>query len=346
MFPLLRHHDRRRFEIFCYSDVQRPDEWTRGLLGASEHARGIAGVGDEAVADQIRADGIDVLVDLTMHMECSRLLVFARRPAPVQACWLAYPGTTGLAAMDYRLTDPYLDPLDGDPGAYSETTIRLPETFWCYDPLTRDEGVTPLPARRAGYVRFGCLNNFLKVGDGVIALWAAVMREVPGSKLTMLAPRGDARDRTLRSFQAHGVESDRVDFVEYQARTGYLATYRSIDVCLDTFPYGGHTTSLDAFWMGVPVVTLVGATVVGRAGLSQATNLGLPELVARSPEEYARIVVGLCGDLERLADLRAGLRSRMERSPLMDAARFARGIEEAYVEMWRRTTTAAGGEGA
>jgi predicted O-linked N-acetylglucosamine transferase (SPINDLY family) len=275
-------------------------------------------------------------VDLTMHMEESRLLVFARRPAPVQVCWLAYPGTTGLAGMDYRLTDPHLDPPLCDESVYSEATIRLPETFWCYDPMTRDEGVTPLPARQAGYVRFGCLNNFLKVNEGPIALWARVMREVRGSRLTMLAPSGDAREGALRSFEGHGVGPERVDFVEYQPRTAYLATYRSIDVCLDTFPYGGHTTSLDAFWMGVPVVTLAGSTVVGRAGLSQATNLGLTELVARAPDEYVKIAVDLCADLERLAELRAGLRSRMERSPLMDAARFARGIEAAYLEMWGR----------
>jgi predicted O-linked N-acetylglucosamine transferase (SPINDLY family) len=337
LFPLLRHHDRRRFEIFCYSDVHRPDEWTRGLLDVAERARGIAGVSDESVAEQIRADGIDVLVDLTMHMEDSRLLVFARRPAPVQVCWLAYPGTTGLAAMNYRLTDPHLDPPEGDASVYSEATIRLPETFWCYDPLTRDQGVTPLPARQAGFVRFGCLNNLLKVNEGVVALWARVMREVPGSKFTILAPGGAARDRARGLFETHGVGSERVEFVEYRPRPEYLATYQSIDVCLDTFPYGGHTTSMDAFWMGVPVVTLVGATVAGRAGLSQATNLGLTELVARAPEEYVRIAVNLCADLERLAQLRAGLRSRMERSPLMDGARFARGIEDAYVEMWERT---------
>ncbi len=336
LFPLLRNHDRRRFEVFCYSDVHRPDEWTRAMLGAGEHARGIAGVPDEAVAEQIRADGIDVLVDLTMHMEGGRLLAFARRPAPVQVCWLAYPGTTGLAAMDYRLSDPHLDPPGSDGGIYSETTIRLPETFWCYDSLTRDDGVTALPAKQAGHVRFGCLNNFIKVNEGVIALWARVMRQVAGSRLTMLAPRGDARDRVLGWFEAQSVTPDRIDFVEYQPRPEYLSTYRSIDVCLDTSPYGGHTTSLDSFWMGVPVVTLVGPTVVGRAGLSQAMNLELERLVARTDNEYVKIAVDLCNDLDGLAGLRAGLRSRMERSPLMDAGRFAKATEAAYLEMWGR----------
>jgi predicted O-linked N-acetylglucosamine transferase (SPINDLY family) len=335
LFPLLSHHDRGRVEVFCYSDVPRPDDWTRQLLGLAEHARGIASVPDDVVARQIRADGIDVLVDLTMHMDRGRLLLFARRPAPVQVCWLAYPGTTGLAAMDFRLTDPHLDPPGSDTTVYSEESIRLPDTFWCYDPLARDDGVGPLPAARHGFVRFGCLNNFAKVSDESVALWARVLGRVPGSRMTVMAPAGEARERALGLFGAHGVAPERIDFVDYRPRPEYLATYRSIDVCLDTVPYGGHTTSLDAWWMGVPVVTLVGSTVVGRAGLSQAHNLGLTELVARSPDEFVEIAVRLAGDLGRLADLRGGLRARMEQSPLMDARRFARAIEDAYLEMWK-----------
>jgi predicted O-linked N-acetylglucosamine transferase (SPINDLY family) len=336
LFPLLSHHDRERVEVFCYSDVQRPDDWTRQLLGLAEHARGIASVPDDVVAEQIRADGIDVLVDLTMHMDRGRLLLFARKPAPVQACWLAYPGTTGLGAMDFRLTDPHLDPPGSDAGVYSEESIRLPDTFWCYDPLARDDGVSALPAIEQGHVQFGCLNNFVKVSEGAIALWARVLQQVPGSRMTVLAPAGEARDMARGLFGAHGVEPGRIDFVDYRPRPEYLDTYRSIDLCLDTVPYGGHTTSLDAWWMGVPVVTLVGSTVAGRAGLSQAANLGLTELAAESAEAFVTIAVDLGKDLGRLAELRAGLRARMERSPLMDAKRFATAIEDAYHEMWRR----------
>ena len=335
MSPLLSHHDHEEFEIFCYSDVARPDDWSRRLLSLADQSRPIAGMADAAVADLIRNDGIDILVDLTMHMADGRLLVFARRPAPVQVCWLAYPGTTGLAAMDYRVTDPYLDPPEGERHgrereAYAEQSLRLPDTFWCYDPLASDEGVSPLPARLRGHVQFGCLNNFLKVNEAAMALWARVMREVEGSKLTLLSPVGDARRRTLDFFEARGIARDRIEFVDYQSRQSYLATYRSLDLCLDTFPYNGHTTSLDAFWMGVPVVTLVGSTVVGRAGLCQAMNLGLPELVAHSPDQYVQIAVELSKDRDRLSDLRAGLRARMERSPLMDAPRFAKSLEAAY----------------
>jgi protein O-GlcNAc transferase len=329
LFPLLAHHDHDRFEIHCYSDVARPDEWTGRLLALADRAYGVSGMSHAALAERIAADGIDVLVDLTMHMADGRLPVFASRPAPVQVCWLAYPGTTGLAAMDYRVTDPYLDP--DDAGPYTERPLVLPETFWCYDPLEVLPAPGSLPARERGRVTFGSLNNVLKVHEGVVDVWARVLRSVPRSTITLLAPVGDARRATLGRFEARGVTPDRVRFVEYQARQAYLETYRGIDVALDTFPYNGHTTSLDALWMGVPVVTLVGPTVVGRAGLSQAMNLGLPELVARDADRFVEVAVGLSADLEHLASLRDELRGRMERSPLMDAARFARNLEAAFV---------------
>jgi len=250
-------------------------------------------------------------------------------------CWLAYPGTTGLSAIDYRVTDPYLDPPESDVDAYAERPLRLPETFWCYDPLT-SETVGPLSARQRGHVGFGSLNNVLKVSDASVALWTQVLRRVEHSTITLLAPDGDARERTLDRFEAEGIERGRVRFVEYQSRQLYLSTYRSIDIALDTVPYNGHTTSLDALWMGVPVITLVGATVVGRAGLCHAMNLGLPELIARTPEQFVSIAVGLAEDIDRLSSLRAGLRARMERSPLMDGARFTRNMEAAYRGVWRR----------
>jgi protein O-GlcNAc transferase len=336
MAPLLAQHDHERFEIICYSDVSRPDEWTERLMAHADRSHVVAGTSDTALADRIAEDRIDILVDLTMHMEGNRLPVFARKPAPVQICWLAYPGTTGLAAMDYRVTDPYLDPPGVDDGTYAERSLRLPDTFWCYQPLTDDAKVGPLPALRRGTTNFGSLNNLLKVGERSIALWARVLREVDGSTITLLAPAGDARERTVGLFEAHGVGRGRVAFVDVQPRERYLATYGSIDLCLDTVPYNGHTTSLDSFWMGVPVVTLVGSTVVGRAGLCQAMNLGLPELVARSPDEFVSIATGLARDHDRLSGLRAGLRARMEASPLMDAPRFARNLEAAYRSVWRR----------
>jgi predicted O-linked N-acetylglucosamine transferase (SPINDLY family) len=336
MMPLLEQHDHERFEIICYSDVARPDDWTHRLLGHADQVHVVVGVSDAALADRIAEDRVDILVDLTMHMAQSRLQVFARKPAPLQVCWLAYPGTTGLSAIDYRVADPYLSPPGSDEAAYAERPLLLPDTFWCYHPLTDQPPVSALPARRRGHVNFGSLNNLLKVGEATVALWARVLREVDGSTMTLLAPVGDARERTAMLFEAQGIARRRIEFVEYRPRLPYLATYESIDVCLDTSPYNGHTTSLDAFWMGVPVVTLVGSTIVGRAGLSQAMNLGLPELVARTPDEFVKIAVGLATDWDRLGELRAALRARIEASPLMDAPRFARNLEDAYRQIWRR----------
>jgi len=337
--PLLSSHDHMQFEIFCYADVMQPDGVTERLRGACDVWRDIQGLTEEKTADLIRQDRIDILVDLTMHMEGGHLFVFARKPAPVQVCWLAYPGTTGLTAIDYRLTDPHLDPPGVFDQFYSEKSIRLPNTFWCYDPLTSEPAVGPLPASANGYVTFGCLNNFCKVNAATLKLWAGVLNAVSGSRLILLAPEGSAREWVLRVMSEGGVEQERIAFVARQLRKPYLETYRKIDIGLDTLPYNGHTTSLDAFWMGVPVVTLVGKTVVGRAGLSQLTNLGLQELIAKTPEEYVRIVAELAGDLQRLSKVREGLRERMRTSPLMDAKRFAGNIEAAYREMWQRWCT-------
>ena len=334
--PLFSAHDHRDFEIVCYADVVRPDDITARLRGYAGAWRSITGLDHQQVAELIRRDGIDILVDLTMHMARNRLLVFARKPAPVQACWLAYPGTTGLSAIDYRLTDPHLDPPDLFDRCYSEQSIRLPDCFWCYDPLESEPAVNALPALDKGHVTFGCLNNFCKINPLVLRLWAGVLRAVDRSRLVILAGEGVHRRQALDLLAAEGLGRDRVTFVAHQPRPRYLGYYHGIDIGLDTLPYNGHTTSLDSLWMGVPAVTLTGPTVVGRAGLCQLMNLGLPELVASSLEHFVRIAAELAHDLPRLIRLRATLRNRLRASPLMDAPRFARNIEAAYREMWRR----------
>ncbi len=187
------------------------------------------------------------------------------------------------------------------------------------------------PSLRAGYVTFGCLNNFSKVNDPLLDVWARVLRAVPDSRLLLLAPRGEARRRVMRRLD---VSQERVEFADFEPRQRYLETYRRIDLCLDTFPYNGHTTSLDAFWLGVPVVSLCGQTPVSRAGLSQASNLGLPGLVARDAGEYVRIAAEWAGDPRRLAAIRSTMRARMEKSPLMDGRLFARSVENAYRTLW------------
>jgi predicted O-linked N-acetylglucosamine transferase (SPINDLY family) len=333
--PLLSNHDRKAFEIFCYADLRRPDAVTQRIRGYVDGWQSIVGMTDEEAARKIREDQIDILVDLTMHMASGRPLIFARKPAPVQAAWLAYPGSTGLSAMDYRLTDPYLDPPGLNDHFYSETSIRLPDSFWCYEPLVTELLVNPLPAQSTGHVTFGCLNNFCKINEPVLRLWAQVLKTVDRSRLMILCPEGSHRQALLDLLQREGISSDRIELVAGRPRLQYLELYHRIDLGLDSFPYNGHTTSLDSFWMGVPVVTLVGQTVAGRAGLSQLTNLGLPELIAQTSQQYVQIAADLAGDLSGLAELRRTLRERMQASPLMDAPRFARNIEAAYRQMWR-----------
>jgi predicted O-linked N-acetylglucosamine transferase (SPINDLY family) len=334
--PLLSAHDHQNFEIFCYADVVCPDAITARLRSYADAWRNITGLTDEQVAHLVRQDRIDILVDLTMHMARNHLLVFARKPAPVQVCWLAYQGTTGLSTIDYRLTDPYIDPPGLHDRYYSEESVRLADAFWCYDPLADEPAVNALPALEKGYITFGCLNNFCKVNVSVLKLWARVLTAVDRSRLLLLAAEGSHRQHTLDLLEEEGVEPDRVTFFAKLPRPQYLQLHHRIDVGLDTFPYTGQTTSLDAFWLGVPVITIVGQTAVARAGRSLLCNLGLPELVAETPEQFVRIAVELSNDLPRLRDLRATLRDRLRRSPLMDAAGFARNVEAAYREMWRR----------
>jgi predicted O-linked N-acetylglucosamine transferase (SPINDLY family) len=333
LLPLLRQHDHGQFEIFCYSDLARGDSVTERFRACADQWRGIAGASDEKVAQMIRSDRIDILLDLSLHMAGNRLLVFARKPAPVQVTFAGYPGGTGLEAMDYRLTDPYLDPPGESDADYRERSVRLPHSFWCYEG-DADATVTPLPALAGGQVTFGCLNNFGKVNGGVLALWARVLREVSGSKLMLLTPRGSTRDRVRATMAKHDLDPVRIEFAEYVPHRQYLELYQRIDIALDTFPYNGHTTSLDGLWMGVPTVTLIGKTAVGRAGWSQLSNLGLEHLASRVQQGFIQTAANLAGDLAALAELRAGLRPRMLASPLMDARGFCRGIEEAYRGMW------------
>jgi predicted O-linked N-acetylglucosamine transferase (SPINDLY family) len=332
--PLLSHHDRAAHEIFCYSSVERPDSFTQRLAAEASVWRDVRRADDAALAQMVRADGIDILVDLTMHMGNGRPLLFARKPAPVQVAWLAYPGTTGLTAIDYRISDPRLDP-EGGEEPYVERTWRLPDSFWCYDPLTRAPEEGPLPALAHGRLTFGCLNNPCKLTDGTLQLWGDVMRAVPEARLLLMAREGRQRDLLHGRLAAVGVAAARVEFVPYRPRAEYLRTYQEIDVGLDTLPYNGHTTSLDSLWMGVPVISRIGRTCVGRGGLSQLVQVGLPELATGTDAAFTAAAVALAGDLPRLAALRAGLRARLERSPLMDAPRFARNLEAAFRAMWR-----------
>ena len=334
LIPLFQHHDRQSFEILCYSEVLRPDSMTEEFRGLSQQWSNTAGMGDEPLAKRIRQDGVDILVDLSQHTAGNRLPMFARKPAPIQVSFAGYPESAGLEAIEYRISDRYLEPGVADEGTGSLEHVCLMDSFWCYDPCGADVEVSELPSRESARVTFGCLNNFCKVSEQTLRLWALALGKLADSRLILLSRVGSHRERTLEALGSAGVEAHRVEFVDFCPRREYLELYHRVDIALDTFPYNGHTTSLDALWMGVPVVSLAGATPVSRAGLSQLTNLGLPELVAHSEEHYARIAAELAGDRRRLAHLRSILRDRMKSSILMDAPRFARQVERAYREMW------------
>ena len=336
LVPLFREHDHQRFEVYCYSDVAHQDEMTVHFRNSADAWRNTKGQSDAQLTQQIQEDQIDILVDLTLHLAQNRLLVFARKPAPIQVSFAGYPGTTGLSEMDYRLTDPYLDPPGQNDQHYSEESVRLPDSFWCFDPLDDETVVGSLPALENDVITFGCLNNYCKVNVVALKLWARILKAVDRSRLTIMSGEGRHRESAADVLAGEGVDTSRLTFVPHKSREEYLKNYHQIDIGLDTIPYNGHMTSLDSFWMGVPVVTLVGQTVAGRAGLCQLMNLGLPELIAEDADQYVQIATNLAHNRSQLVELRTTLRERMKSSPLMDQKRFTRGIETAYQEMWKR----------
>ncbi len=336
LLPLLEAHDEKCVEVFCYASVASFDEVSQQLRSLAHHWIDAKDLSDELLAQRIREDRIDILVDLSAHTKKSRLLVFARKPAPVQVTYLAYCSTTGLCAIDYRLTDPFFDPPGPQTAFYSETSVWLPETYWCYQPPYALPPASPLPALDRPYVTFGCLNNFCKATPPVLATWRHLLQSIAGSHLLIHAHAGSHRERVQAFMSEGGVDPSRVEFVGFIPPPEYFRLYDRIDIALDPFPYAGGTTTCDALWMGVPVISLAGTTAVGRAGVSILSNAGLPELIAGTPQDYVRIAVGLASDLPRLAALRAGLRGRLDRSPLTDAPRFAHNMESAFREMWRR----------
>ncbi|WP_348545012.1 tetratricopeptide repeat protein [Chthoniobacter sp.] len=333
ILPLLQCHDHQSFEILCYSGVAHADKFTEEFRRHADQWRGTVGVSDEVLAEMIRRDGVDILVDLSQHTEGNRLPMFARQPAPVQVSFAGYPDGAGVDAIGYRISDRYLEAGDSE---VSGEQMMLIDSFWCYSPCGADVEVNALPARENGFITFGSLNNFCKVNEAVLRLWAGVLARVPQSHLVLLSGVGSHRQRILEFLEREGIEVHRVEFAERRLHRAYLELYHRLDIVLDPFPYNGHTTSLDALWMGVPVVSLAGERAISRAGLSQLSNLGLPELIAQSEDDYVAIATQLGGDLPRLAELRATLRGRMETSVLMDAPRFARSIEAVYRTLWQQ----------
>jgi predicted O-linked N-acetylglucosamine transferase (SPINDLY family) len=332
--PLQTNHDPDQVETFCYDCSADPaDEVTGRLRGHAHHWREARQLSDEALAEMIRADRIDVLVDLMGHIGGNRLLVFARKPAPVQVSYIGYPDTTGLATMDARFTDSLHDPEGECQAHHSETLVRLDPCAWCYQPDEDSPPVHELPALNNGYVTFAALNKPVKASATIVRLWAEVLDAVPGSVLKVL---GEDDPMAAEWFGRHGIAPDRVTFLPRVPRSRYLAEHRSSDIALDTFPYNGHTTTCDALWMGVPVVSLAGRTHVSRAGLSVLSAVGLGELAAGIPGEYVRSAVALASDLPKLAALRRELRPRVQRSPMRHGTGLAKRVDQAYQGLWRQ----------
>lgn len=333
--PILAHHDKALVDVHCYYNHTIHDEITDRIAACTDHWIPCKAMSDEQLAERIRADGIDILVDLAGHTINNRLLVFARKPAPVQLTYLGYPATTGLEAMDYRLVTADTDP----PGAeafHSERLYHLPRTLWCYRPdAARPEGEACPPGRKAGYITFGSMNAYTKISTGTLAAWTGILRAVHGSRLMMTSvPEGSIRQSLRDRFAAQGIEPHRLTLLGKVPADQYLDILRQIDIALDPFPYNGTTTTCETLWMGIPVVALLGRTSVSRSGYALLKAVGLEELVAKDEQGYAAIALRLAGDLEYLAGLRAGLRQRMMASPLRDEAGLARNLEACYRGIW------------
>jgi protein O-GlcNAc transferase len=332
--PVLAAHDRERVQVFCYSNSAMEDGWTHRCRTVAGKWRRIHGVGDERVSNMISRDQIDILVDLSGLTAGHRLGVFARKPAPVQMSWLGYFNTTGLAAMDYLIADDVVCPRTGTPG-YSEQILRLEKGYLAFRHDKAPDPVPP-PALNAGRITFGCFNNALKVNDEVALVWSAILELTPGSQLVLYGPDDEAaRRRFIRRFAQYGTDARRIHLLRHRSREENLAGYAEIDIALDPFPYNGGTTSCEALWMGVPVITKLGTSFVSRVTSSILYHCGLAGWVAGSSEEYIRLAVGLSQDRERLATIRHGMRTQLE-TTLGDVAAFTRSLEAAFREAWRR----------
>ncbi len=339
--PVLAAHDPAQVEAFCYANVKKPDLVTRQLQeGYGIVWRDIVGMGDEEAMQLIRDDCIDILVDLTGHGGENRLSLFGLRPAPLQVTWIGYPDTTGLPAMDYRITDAKADPPGMTEHLHTEELIRLPRSFLCYNPGGDFPSEGPLPLLSSGTVTFGTMSNFSKINAPLLDMWCEILGRVPGSRL-VLRYRGQERDRIYRELSGHlehnGIDSGRLQLLGHaRSVVEQMQAYHLMDVALDTFPYNGTTTTCEALYMGVPVITLAGRSHMARVGASLLETVGLGDLVAESAGEYVEKAVTLAGDLRRLLELRKGLRRMIMNSPLNDNVTFTAQVEHAYRKIWQR----------
>jgi predicted O-linked N-acetylglucosamine transferase (SPINDLY family) len=318
----------------------KPDNVTERLKAEADHWFSIVGKNDEDVAEQIKRDGIDILVDLAGHTAKSRLQVFAYKPAPIQVTWLGYPNTTGMSAIDYRFTDEVADPIGEADNLHSEKLIRLGSGFLCYSGDESAPEKSALLLLERGHITFGSFNNLTKTTPEVVKLWSDILSAAPNTHLLLKSKQlmdEEMRARCREMFEKEGISGDRIElFGRLPKIEDHLGLYSKIDIGLDPFPYNGTTTTCEALWMGVPVVTMLGDRHAGRVGASILEHVGLEELIADDPKSYVETALELCRNVEKLAAFRNGLRNQMIHSPLCDASAFARNVEKAYAGMWKR----------
>jgi predicted O-linked N-acetylglucosamine transferase (SPINDLY family) len=335
--PVIAHHDRAGYGIYCYYLAADHDDTTQRLSQSADVWREAHGASVDEIAARIYADEIDILVDLGGHTKLNRLGVFSRKPAPVQATWLGYPDTTGLASIDYRITDTVADPPGLTDEIHTERLLRLEPPFVCYQPPHESPAVDL--RETAGDVVFGSFNMLIKLNGPLIDMWAQILKAVPDSRLLIksgLLEHDEAVWRVHERFEKAGIARSRVELRALtQHRMDHLAAYGEVDVALDTFPYNGATTTCEALWMGVPVVTLAGESHMSRVGASLLTAVGLSNLISASTAEYVQTAVALGRDPALRRALRAGMRDRLAASALLDHAGFTRKLEGALRRAWR-----------
>jgi tetratricopeptide (TPR) repeat protein len=335
--PILDARTRDAFMYFLYSNSHIQDAVTARLRASADSWRDVWQLTDEALAELIRGDRIDILVDLSGHTAPNRLALFARRAAPVQITYLGFPASTGLGAMDYRITDGVTDPPVPADEWHSERLLRLPDSQWCFRPYGTAPLPGPLPAREAGYVTFGAFNNLTKASDTLLACWVQILLQLPNSRLRLTRIRSDQRSAEIVSlFRKSGVAPERIECVPYAKDPPHGQQFAGVDIALDNYPYNGVTTTCESLFFGVPVVSLYGRNGVSRSGLSLLKTLGLDELAASTPERYVEIAVSLGSDLSRLERLRDSLRGRFEQSPLRDEKQFASNFEKLLRAAWQQ----------
>lgn len=336
--PLLRAHDRNKYEIFCYSDVTCPDNVTCRLKAICTEWRDIARMTDYEVISQIIDDEIQILIDMTGHTGKNRLSVFMAKPAPVQVSWLGYPNTTGLSSMDYRLSDKIADPEGESDRWYTERIVRLKHGFLCYAPPIDAPPVVNRPFYKNGFITFGSFNSLPKLSPLLISVWSQILIKVENSSLLLKSrffTDTSLRENYLNQFSLHGIKRDRIKLLSAEPDTKrHLEKYSEMDIALDTFPYNGTTTTCEALWMGVPVVTICGNRHAGRVGASILHRVGLNALIANDIDAYVDIAISLANDHKYFSKLSRNMRWRVLKSPLCDSGRFAYAVEKEFTDMW------------